>query len=314
MDEPARSTATEQTRTNDEGEAMISAAFPYDKLRSRVLGSEMAYVDVGEGDPIVFLHGNPTSSYLWRNVIPHLAGLGRCIAPDLIGMGDSDKLPHSGPDSYTFVEHRRYLDGLLDALGVRERVTLVIHDWGSALGFDWANRHRAAVRGIAYMEALVRPITWEEFQDSQRGFFQTLRSPAGEAMVLEQNIFLEQFLPGGMLRSLSDEEMAAYRRPFLEPGEGRRPMLTWPRQIPIDGEPADVTAIVASYGAWLAQSPLPKLFVNGNPGGILTDLRRDFVRTWPNQTEVTVPGIHFLQEDSPDAIGQAIAGWLKTVQ
>jgi haloalkane dehalogenase len=273
----------------------------------------MAYVEVGEGNPIVFLHGNPTSSYLWRNVIPHVAGLGRCLAPDLIGMGDSDKLPDSGPQSYTFVEHRRYLDALLEALGVRQRVTLVVHDWGSALGFDRANRYRGAVKGIAYMEAVVRPSTWDEFQEPRRGFFQMLRSSAGEAMVLEQNLFLEQLLPGGVLRSLTNEEMAAYRRPFAEPGEGRRPMLTWPRQIPIDGEPADVTAIVSSYADWLRGSRVPKLFINGEPGGILAQSRRDFCRTWPNQTEVTVPGVHFLQEDSPDEIGQAIAGWLKSL-
>jgi haloalkane dehalogenase len=216
---------------------MISAAFPYHKRRLRVLGSEMAYVEVGEGDPIVLLHGNPTSSYLWRNVIPHLQPLGRCIAPDLIGMGDSAKLPDSGPDSYRFVEHRRHLDALLDGLGVRERVTLVVHDWGSALGFDWANRHRGAVRGIAYLEALVRPLTWDEFSEAQRGYVQALRSPAGEATVLEQNLFLERLLPGGVLRELDEEEMTWYRRPFLRPGEDRCPILTWAHQLPADGEP-----------------------------------------------------------------------------
>jgi haloalkane dehalogenase len=273
----------------------------------------MAYVEVEAGDPILFLHGNPTSSYLWRNVIPHVAGLGRSIAPDLIGMGDSDKLPDSGPGSYRFVEHRRYLDALLEAIGVHERVTLVVHDWGSALGFDWANRHRDAVKGIAYFEAVVRPSAWDEFPESRRDFFQALRSPAGEEMVLERNLFLEQMLPGGILRALSDEEMAAYRRPFAEPGEGRRPMLTWPRQVPVDGDPADVTAIVNSYANWLRGSSVPKLFINGDPGTILTGSRRDLCRTWPNQTEVTVRGLHFLQEDSPDEIGQAVAGWLKTL-
>src|SRR5262247_2536549 len=239
----------------------ISAAFPYQKQRRRVLGSEMAYVEVGDGDPIVLLHGNPTSSYLWRNVLPHLERRGRCIAPDLIGMGDSDKLPDSGPGSYRFVEHRRYLDALLDALDVRARVTLVIHDWGSALGFDWANRHRGAVKGIAYMEAIVRPSTWADFPGQARPMFEALRSPAGDAMVLEQNMFVERALPGSVLRQLTDEEMAEYRRPFREPGEGRRPTLSWPRQIPIDGEPADVCQIVASSGRWLAASPVPKLFI-----------------------------------------------------
>ncbi|HKW34629.1 MAG TPA: haloalkane dehalogenase [Candidatus Acidoferrum sp.] len=199
----------------------ISAAFPYQKQRRRILGREMAYVEVGEGDPIVLLHGNPTSSYLWRNVLPHLKPLGRCIAPDLIGMGDSDKLPNSGPGSYRFVEHRRYLDALLEALDVRERVTLVVHDWGSALGFDWANRHREAVKGIAYMEAIVRPQGWDHWDImNMRPFLQALRSEAGEEMVLQDNFFVEKILPGAILRTLSAEEMAEYRRPFPEPGEG----------------------------------------------------------------------------------------------
>jgi haloalkane dehalogenase len=280
------------------------------KKQIDIFGSRMAYVEAGAGDPIVFLHGNPTSSYLWRNVMPHVTGLGRCIAPDLIGMGDSAKLPHSGPGSYTFVEHRRYLDALLDALGVRERVTFVIHDWGSALGFDWANRHRAAVNGIAYMEAIVAPRSWSEWPDDARVLFQALRSPAGEQMILEDNLFVEAILPGGILRRLTEEEMDAYRRPFAEPGEGRRPTLTWPRQIPVEGEPPDVTAIVADYGAWLAHSPIPKLFINRDPGQALTGAARAFCRTWPAQTEVTVRGLHFLQEDAPDEIGRAIAAWL----
>jgi haloalkane dehalogenase len=293
---------------------MISAAFPYKKQRLRVLGSEMAYVEVGEGEPIVLLHGNPTSSYLWRNVLPHLRPLGRCIAPDLIGMGDSDKLPDSGPGSYRFVEHRRHLAALLESLGVRERVTLIVQDWGSALGFDWANQHRAAVQGIVYFEALVRPLTWDDYKEAPRRLFEALRSPAGEAIVLEQNLFLEQLLPGGVLRKLSEEEMTAYRRPFLRPGEDRRPILTFARQLPINGEPADVAEIVGSYSEWLRQSTVPKLFINGEPGAILTESRRDFCRTWPAQREVTVRGLHFLQEDSPDEIGRVIADWLPTIR
>ena len=293
---------------------MISAAFPYQKQRRQILGREMAYVEVGEGAPIVLLHGNPTSSYLWRNVIPHLQPLGRCIAPDLIGMGDSDKLPNSGPGSYRFVEHRRYLDALLAALNVREGVTLVIHDWGSTLGFDWANHHRNAVKGIAYMEAMVGRQYWDHWDKfGMRPALQGLRSEAGEEMVLKNNFFIEQILPKAILRTLSAEEMAAYRRPFAEPGEGRRPTLTWPREIPIDGEPADVTAIVAASGEWLKTSNVPKLFVKGEPGGILSggaDL--DFVRRLPAQTEVTVAGIHYVQEDSPDEIGKAIANWMGT--
>jgi haloalkane dehalogenase len=275
----------------------------------------MAYIEIGAGDPIVFLHGNPTSSYLWRNVIPHLQDLGRCIAPDLIGMGDSEKLPESGPSSYTFVEHRRYLDALLERLGVRERVTFVVHDWGSALGFDWANRHRAAVKGIAYMEAVVRPSTWADFPGDARPLFEALRSPAGEAMVLEQNMFVERAVPGSILRQLTEEEMAEYRRPFLEAGESRRPTLTWPRQIPIDGEPADVDAIVRSYSAWLATNQIPKLFIKGEPGAVLASGPGiDFCRMWPRQKEVSVAGIHYLQEDSPDAIGQAAADWLRGLE
>ena len=275
-----------------------------------VLGRRMAAVDMGEGPPIVFQHGNPTSSYLWRNVIPHVADLGRCIAIDLIGMGDSDKLDDSGPDRYTFVEHRRYFDAALEALGVADDVTLVIHDWGSALGFDWANRYREAVRGIAFMEAIVRPLTWEEWPDAATGVFRGFRSEAGEKMVLEDNVFVERVLPGSVLRGLTEAEMAVYRRPFARPGEDRRPTLTWPRQIPLDGEPADVVRIARDYAAWLSASDVPKLFVNAEPGAILTGAQRDFCRSWPNLTEVTVAGSHFIQEDSPDDIGRALRAWL----
>ena len=290
---------------------MISADERHAKKRTHILGREMAYVEVGSGDPIVFLHGNPTSSYLWRNVLPHLVGLGRCVAPDLIGMGDSDKLDHSGPGSYTFVEHRRHLDALFDALGIDDRVTLVVHDWGSALGFDWANRHRGAVAGIAYMEAIVRPLTWDEWPDAARAVFQGFRSEAGEAMILDKNLFVERVLPGSIMRTLTDAEMAEYRRPFTELGEGRRPTLTWPRQIPIDGEPPDVTTIAADYAAWLSTSDVPKLLVIADPGAILRGAPLDYCRTWPNQREVTVAGNHFLQEDSPDEIGKAIARWIR---
>ncbi len=293
---------------------MISAAFRYEKKRVNVLGREMAYVETGSGDPIVFLHGNPTSSYLWRNVIPHLQELGRCLAPDLIGMGDSEKLPNSGPSSYTFVEHSRYLDALLEELGVNERVTLVIHDLGGILGFHWANRHRDTVKGIAYMETLVRPRLWAQWDEQVRALFQALRSPAGEKMVLEHNFFVESMLPRLVLRPLTDEEMEQYRRPFAEPGEGRRPTLTIPRQAPIDGEPADLAEIVPAYSEWLSQSTVPKLFVNGDPGATLIGAEREFCRNWPEQTEVTVRGLHFLQEDSPDELGQAIATWLKTLK
>ena len=278
-----------------------------------VKGKTMSYVEMGEGDPIIFQHGNPTSSYLWRNVMPHLQDQGRCIAIDLIGMGDSDKLDNPDASSYTFVQHREYLDGALEALGVERDVTLVIHDWGSALGFDWANRHRDAVKGIAYMEGIVRPVSWEEWPEAARGVFQGFRSSAGEEMVLDKNTFVERVLPGSILRDLSEEEMAVYRRPFQNSGEDRRPTLTWPRQIPIDGTPLDVVEIVQAYADWLTEADLPKLFINAEPGAILIGAQRKFCRSWPNQTEVTVSGNHFLQEDSPHEIGQAIAAWRKTI-
>ena len=275
---------------------------PLSKSYKTVLGKQMAYHEIGEGDPIVFLHGNPTSSYLWRNIIPHLSDKGRCIAPDLIGQGDSDKLDDVSPGTYRFVDHREYLDGLLDELDLGDHVTLVIHDWGSALGFDWANRHRDRVAGIAYMEAVVADLLWENFDEGGRGVFQGFRSPAGEEMIIEKNIFVDRVLPSAVLRGLTEEEMTEYRRPFLDP-QHRRPTLTWPREIPIEGEPTDVVAIVEDYGQW---------FINADPGSILTGPQREFVRTWPNQTEVTVSGSHFIQEDSPNEIGQAIADWLPT--
>ena len=293
---------------------MSDAPFSTERLSKQyktVQGKQMAYHEVGEGDPVVFLHGNPTSSYLWRNIIPHVADRARCIAPDLIGQGDSDKLDDVSEGTYRFVDHREYLDGLLDQLYFGVHFTFVIHDWGSALGFDWANRHRDRVAGIAYMEGIVTPIEWANFDEGGRRVFQGFRSPAGEEMVIEKNIFVERVLPSAVLRGLSEEEMVVYREPFLDP-QHRRPTLTWPRQIPIEGEPEDVVAIVNDYAEWLKSSDLPKLFVNADPGSILTGPQRDFCRTWPNQTEVTVSGSHFVQEDSPNEIGQAIADWLPT--
>ncbi len=291
----------------------MASAEEHAKRFIQVDGRRMAYVEMGEGSPIVFQHGNPTSSYLWRNVMPMLAHRGRCIALDLIGMGDSDKLINSGPDSYTYAEQRRYFDNALAALGVGDDAVLIVHDWGSALGFDWAQRHPQSVRGICYMEAIVRPLVWDEFPERSRGIFQGFRSEAGEGMVLENNLFVERVLPGSVLRELSEEEMSVYRRPFTEPGEGRRPTLTWPRQIPIDGEPADVTDIVETYAEWLEKSQIPKLFINAEPGALLTGAQREFCRRWPNQHEVTVRGSHFIQEDSPTEIGTAINAWLESL-
>ena len=293
---------------------MISSAERYEKKHANLERLTMAYVEAGEGDPIVFLHGNPTSSYLWRNIIPHVEELGRCIAPDLVGMGDSDKLPNSGPDSYTFVQHREYLDALLDQLGANRKVTLVVHDWGSALGFDWAYRREDAVKVIAYMEAILAPPSLEGLPEQVRQMFVGLRSPAGEQMVLEQNMFVEQMLPGAVMRGLTNEEMDVYRRPYLDPGESRRPTLTWPRQIPFDGEPADVHEIVARHAEWLPSSDVPKLFIDADPGLIISSPEaRKHARGFRNQQETTVKGIHFIQEDSPDEIGAALAAWIKTL-
>nr|4BRZ_A Chain A, HALOALKANE DEHALOGENASE [Paracoccaceae]4BRZ_B Chain B, HALOALKANE DEHALOGENASE [Paracoccaceae] len=280
------------------------------KKFATVHGKQMAYIEEGTGDPIVFLHGNPMSSYLWRNIMPHLAGKGRLIAPDLIGMGDSDKLDNSGPDSYTFAEHCTYLFALLEQLGVTENVTLVIHDWGSGLGFHWAHTHSDAVKGIAFMEAIVETReSWDAFPERAREMFQALRSPAGEEMVLEKNLFVEALVPGSILRDLTEEEMNEYRRPFANAGEDRRPTLTFPRQVPIEGQPKDVTELVDAYVDWLGQTSIPKLFINADPGVLITGEVRDRVRSWPNLTEVTVAGLHFIQEDSPDEIGAAVRDW-----
>ena len=293
----------------------ISAQDSYPRRRISAGGTEIAYIDTrtgdsGVGDPIVFLHGNPTSSYLWRNVIPHLESVGRCLAPDLAGMGESGGTPEG---SYRFADHSIVLDRWFEAIGLTGDVTLVVHDWGSALGFHWAKRHPERVKGLVYMEAIVRPVTWEEWPEAGRQVFQGFRSPAGEEMVLEKNIFVERVLPGSVLRGLTEDEMEVYRRPYLETGESRRPTLTWPREIPIDGEPTDVVQIVSDYGDWLANSDVPKLFINAEPGAILTGPQREFCRSWPNQREVTVKGIHFIQEDSPAEIGRAIADWYRTL-
>ncbi len=291
---------------------MISATEQPKKF-IEVNGKRMAYVEMGEGEPIVFQHGNPTSSYLWRNIMPELASHGRCIAVDLIGMGDSDKLDNTGPDSYRYIEHRDYLFGAWEQLGVAENVTFVIHDWGSALGFDWACQHPDKVRGIAYMEGIVRPMTWDEWPETIRQLFEGFRSESGESMVLDKNVFVERVLPGSVLRGLTDEEMTVYRRPFARAGESRRPTLTWPRQIPLGGEPADVHEIVAAYSDWLRDCEVPKLFINADPGAILTGAQREFCRGFRNQVEVTVAGSHFIQEDSPAEIAAAIREWFVSI-
>ena len=274
----------------------------------------MSYIDEGEGDTIIFQHGNPTSSYLWRNVMPHLEGQGRLIACDLIGMGDSEKLKNSGPDSYNYFEHRDFLFTLLEELNIGKQVVFVIHDWGSALGFDWSFQNQERVQGIAYMEGIVKPVTWDEWPENATKVFQGFRSEAGESMVLDKNIFVERVLPSSIMRELSEEEMDEYRRPFLNPGEDRRPTLSWPRQIPIQGEPKEVVEVVENYSKWLSSSDLPKLFINADPGSILTGKQREFCRSWPNQEEVTVKGTHFMQEDSPDEIGKAVSRFVSKLR
>ena len=284
----------------------------FEKHFKVVNGKRLAYIEEGHGDPIVLLHGNPTSSYLWRNVIPELTASGRVIAPDLIGQGDSEKLSVSeGPGRYTFEVAYEYLVGLLSELDAEQNVVLVGHDWGSALGFHWARNHPDLVRGIAYMEALVSPVEWSEWPEAARGIFQGFRSEKGEDMVLTRNLFVEAVLPNSVIRKLTDEEMGHYRAPFSTPDD-RQPTLNWPRQIPIDGEPVEMVQLVSEYGRWLEESvTLPKLFINAEPGSILVGRQREYCRSWPNQKEVTVPGKHFVQEDSPSKIGKAIAEWLK---
>lgn len=280
----------------------------------KVHDKQMAYVELGSGEPVVFLHGNPTSSYLWRNIMPYISDTHRAIAPDLIGMGDSEKLSNPDADSYTFVEHRKYLDGFMDELLPEGQATLVIHDWGSALGFDWARRNPDRIKGICFMEAIVGPVkSWDHWPEDARNIFQSMRSPAGEEIILEKNLFIEAILPSAIIRDLSETEMAVYRMPFLNAGEDRRPTLTWPRQIPIEGGPKEVHDIVTDYASWLVQTEFPKLFINADPGSILLDHARAFVRSWKNVSEASVKGTHFIQEDSPHEIGRALRDWMEII-
>jgi haloalkane dehalogenase len=292
-----------------EHEAGLQSNDSHPRQRVKVLDSEMSYVDIGSGNPIVFLHGNPTSSYLWRNVIPHVEALGRCLAPDLIGMGNSGKSPLQ---RYRFADHGRYLDAWFEALGIEENVLLVLHDLGSALGFYRAFRYPKQIRGIAYMESIVQPRLWSDFPVGRADQFRALRSEKGERMIFEDNFFIEQILPKSIIRSLTEEEMNAYRAPFME-REARLPTLVWPRELPIEGEPADVTQIVKDYGSWIQNSAIRKLFINGAPGSIIGERARALCRTWRNQTEITVKGIHYLQEDSPAEIGLALTAFAGSI-
>jgi len=289
-------------------------AFASNKKRISINGKHLAYTESGSGDPIVFLHGNPTSSYLWRNITPYLESQGRCVCIDLIGMGDSDKLDNPDENSYRFEEHYHYINTAIESLTNGKNITFVLHDWGSALGFNWCYHNTESVKGIAYMEAIVKELTWEDWRDEAKGIFQGFRSDAGEGLVLEKNYFVERVLPGSIIRKLSDEEMEEYRRPFINEGEDRRPTLSWPREIPINNYPENICAIVNRYAEWMQTNDIPKLFINAEPGAITTGRIRDFCRSWKNQTEITVKGIHFIQEDSPDEIGNAISSWYKNIE
>ena len=283
-----------------------------EKKNIKVLGKNMSYVEKGEGDPIIFQHGNPTSSYLWRNIIPYVENQGRCIAIDLIGMGDSDKLTDKGNNTYSYHVQKKYFDSCMEELEINKNITFVIHDWGSALGFNWAYEHQQDIKGICYMEAIVKNITWDDWPEDAKSIFQGFRSDAGEDLILKKNLFIEGILPNAIIRKLTKSEMSVYRRPFIKEID-RRPTLDWPRQIPINNEPEDVCKIVEDYSSWMSINEIPKLFINADPGSILTGKQREFCRKWKNQQELTVKGNHFIQEDSPEEIGEAISNWYRNL-
>ena len=286
---------------------LISEDMPFTKKFADVKGKQIAYIDEGKGDPIVLIHGNPTSSFLWRNVIPELTDFGRVIVPDLIGHGDSEKLnTDKWPEQYNLESAYSFVDGLLQQVNSDKNVTLVLHDWGSAIGFLWAMRHPKSVKGVAYMEAIVKPMKWTDWPETATGIFKGFRSEKGEDLILNRNLFIEAVLPGSIIRTLSNSEMDAYRAPYLKPTH-RQPMLSWPRQIPLDGSPVNVVNLVKQYGTFMLNSQIPKLFINADPGSILVGRPREFCRSWPNQKEITVTGLHFIQEDSPNEIGEAVA-------
>ena len=280
-------------------------------LKSKILvnNKNISYVEMGSGETMLFLHGNPTSSYLWRNIMPYFSDIKRCIAPDLIGMGDSDKLDSNNVGDYNFFTHQKWLNDIIESLNIGNKIILVVHDWGSALGFDWASRNIDRIAGIVYMEGIVSELNWDDWDQKSAPLFKAFRSEVGENMVIEKNIFVERVLPGSVLRGLTEEEMKVYRRPFLNK-EDRRPTLDWPNQIPIEGSPKEVVKVVNNYSKFFMKNDIPKLFINADPGAILIGKQREFCRSWPNQSEITVPGSHFIQEDSPDLIGEGILNWL----
>ncbi|PTX56355.1 haloalkane dehalogenase [Litoreibacter ponti] len=288
-----------------------SAEMPFEKRLVEVNGSKMAYVDEGEGPVVLFLHGNPTSSYLWRNIIPFVTEDHRAIAVDLIGMGDSDK-----PDiGYTFADHAAYLDGFIAALDLQD-ITLVIHDWGSVLGMRYARLNEGNVKAIAFMEAGIPPAlpapSLEAMGPQNAELFAMLRSPAGDEAVLQNNFFVEEVLGKfGVATPLSDEVLAQYRKPFPTP-ESRKPTLVWPRQIPIAGEPADTGAVITANGEWLYSTDMPKLMLHVAPGALMPPPVVEYVKANASNLEDVFlgPGVHFVQEDHPTAIGRALRDWI----
>jgi len=285
----------------------------YTKKYQEIRNKKMAYVDVGSGDTFLFLHGNPTSSYLWRNIAPHVEDLGRVVIPDLIGMGDSDKLDGVDNEGYKYHGQYGYLTELFDQLDLGNNIHLIIHDWGSAMGFQFARENPDRIKSITYMEAIVMPLTWEQWPDAATKIFGLFRSEAGEELVLEKNFFVERILLADSATGYTDEEKAEYIRPFINAGEDRRPTLTWPRQIPLDGDPSEVVEEVRKNSEFHKDSEIPKLFINADPGSILVGEQREFARTWKNQTEVTVSGNHFVQEDSSEEIGSALRNFVKAL-
>ncbi|KAI8271140.1 hypothetical protein K4K58_000015 [Colletotrichum sp. SAR11_239] len=292
----------------------ISAEFPFEKRRVHVLDTNMAYVDTGSspGTATVFIHGNPTSSYLWRNIIPHVSGKSRCIAPDLVGFGDSDKVPGL---EYRVADHQAYLDAFMDAVLPTEKVILVLHDWGSALGLDWARRNENRVGGLALMEFMHPSSSWDTAPRAMAEHFRPFREPqVGRELIIDQNVFIERILPGSIVRQLSEEEMEEYRRPFLDPAS-REPVWRFPNEIPIGGQPADVAEMADKYMAWLLKTELPKLFFWVTPGGTIGEEKAaELMEKLRNTRSVYLgPGVHFVQEDHPHAIGREISQWLSAI-
>jgi haloalkane dehalogenase len=293
---------------------MIDSKLHYSKKSIMVKDRKMAFIEVGRGDPIVFIHGNANSAYMWRNILPYMEDLGRLIAIDNIGQGDSDKLPDSGPGSYTLAEHQVYINGIMEALDINKNVTLVMHDWGGPLGLTWARSHSENIKGLVHCEIVVgNHSSYDDYPDGHGERLKRVRGPDGEKLVMTDNYFIEKIYMGGVIRNIDDETMAEIRRPYEGPRENRRPTLTWPRQIPIGGKPKDVADLVDDLSFWMAENDIPKLFIRAEPGQILFGRDLEIINSWANQKTVTVAGLHHPQEDSPDDIGIALRNWYKLI-